>query len=137
VGRREVKAIVDTNVLIRAVVGDDEKQARAAAGLLKNAEIIAVSLTSLCEFVWVLRRLYKFGPRDIAAAIEALLNVANVVADRPAAEAGLAMLKAGGDFADGLIDYEGRWLGGKAFVSFDKRAVALVAEQGREAKLLA
>lgn len=50
---------------------------------------------------------------------------------------GLAFLKAGGDFADGLIAYEGSWLGGDTFVSFDKKAVALVAEKGQQAKLLA
>jgi len=132
-----VKVAVDTNVLVRAVVRDDEQQAEAAAALLKNAEIIAVSLTCLCEFVWVLRRVYGFGQGDIAAAIDALLNVANVAANRPAVEAGLAILKAGGDFADGVIAYEGAWLGGETFVSFDKKAVALVAKQGQPARVLA
>jgi predicted nucleic-acid-binding protein len=67
----------------------------------------------------------------------ALLNAANVAANRPAVEAGLAMLKAGGDFADGVIAYEGRWLGGETFISFDKRAVALVTKQGQPASVLA
>jgi predicted nucleic-acid-binding protein len=132
-----VKVIVDTNVLVRAVVRDDEAQARAAAELLRKAEVIAISLPSLCEFVWVLRRVYGFEPSDIAAAIEALLNAANVVVNRPASEAGLAMLEAGGDFADGVIAFEGRWLGGEEFVSFDKKAVALLAAEGKPAKLLA
>ena len=87
--------------------------------------------------MWVLRRVYGFEPSDIAAAIEALLSAANVVVNRPASEAGLAMLEAGGDFADGVIAFEGRWLGGEEFVSFDKKAVALLAAQGKPAKLLA
>jgi predicted nucleic-acid-binding protein len=132
-----VKIIVDTNVLIRAVMRDDEQQARSAAKLLKDAELIAVSLPCLCEFVWVLRRVYGLGQHEIVAAIEALLNAANVEVNRPAVEAGMAMFNAGGDFADGVIDYEGRWLGGEAFVSFDKKAVALVAAQGLPAMLLA
>lgn len=41
--------------------------------------------------------------------------------NRSAVEAGLAVLEAGGDFADGIIAYEGNWLGGETFVSFDKR----------------
>lgn len=131
-----MKITVDTNVLVRAVVRDDEQQAEAAATILKNAEIIAVSLPCLCEFVWVLRRVYSFGQDDISAAIEALLNAGNVAVDRPAVDAGLAMLRAGGDFADGLIAYEGAWLGGETFVSFDKKAVSLIAKQGRQAKLL-
>src|SRR6202043_598672 len=131
-----MKITVDTNVLIRAVVRDDKAQARAAAKQLKEAEIIAISLPSLCEFVWVLRRVYNFGHQEIAAAIEALLNTGNVAVNRPAVELGLAILNAGGDFADGLIAYEGNWLGGETFVSFDKKAVALIVKQGQQAKLL-
>jgi predicted nucleic-acid-binding protein len=131
-----MKVIVDTNILVRAAVRDDEKQAQAAATLLQEAEVIAVSLPCLCEFVWVLRRVYSFRPQDIAAAIEALLDVGNVAVNRPAVDAGLAILRAGGDFADGLIAYEGAWLGGETFFSFDRKAVSRVAEQGRQAILL-
>ena len=132
-----MKVTVDTNILVRAVVRDDENQAKAAAALLKDAEVVAVPLPCLCEFVWVLRRVYGFGQDDISAAIEALLNAGNVAVNRPAVDAGLAILKAGGDFADGLIAYEGSWLGGETFVSFDKQAVSLIAKQGLEARLLA
>lgn len=131
-----MKIIVDTNILVRAVVRDDKKQAQAAATLLKKAKIIAVSLPCLCEFVWVLRRVYGVGQSDISAALDALLNAGNIAVNRPAVEAGLAVLNAGGDFADGLIAYEGKWLGGDTFVSFDKKAVSLIAKQGQQAKLL-
>jgi predicted nucleic-acid-binding protein len=60
----------------------------------------------------------------------------SVVTNRPAAEAGLAMLDVGGDFADGVIAYEGSWLGAETFVSFDKRAVKLLEAQGKSAQLL-
>jgi predicted nucleic-acid-binding protein len=136
VGRAEMKITADTNILVRAVVRDDAKQARAAAKVLKEAELIAVSLPSLCEFVWVLRRVYKFGQQDICAALEALLDASNVAVNRPAVDAGLAVLNAGGDFADGLIAYEGSWLGGEIFVSFDKNAVSLISKQGQQAKML-
>jgi hypothetical protein len=43
-GRTEMKITVDTNVLVSAVVRDDERQARTGAKLLKEAELIAVSL---------------------------------------------------------------------------------------------
>jgi predicted nucleic-acid-binding protein len=131
-----VKVVVDTNVLVRAVVRDDAKQAKLAAKLLTSAEVIAVALPCLCEFVWVLRRVYGFTPADVAAAIRALLDAANTETNRPAAEAGLAVLEAGGDFADGVIAFEGQWLGGETFVSFDKKAVALLAAQGQSARLL-
>ena len=131
-----MKVAVDTNVLVRAAVGDDPDQARRASDLLTQAELVAVAIPSLCEFVWVLLRVYRFEPADAASAIRALLACANVHADRPAVEAGLALLEAGGDFADGAIAYEGRWLGADAFVSFDKKAVALLSAQGHAARLL-
>ena len=131
-----MKVAVDTNVLVRAVVRDDPTQASVAAKVLTDAELIAVALPCLCEFVWVLRRIYDFQPSDAATAIRALLAVANVEVNRPAVEAGLSVLEAGGDFADGVIAYEGNWLGGETFVSFDKKAVAILMAQGQSARLL-
>ena len=42
----------------------------------------------------------------------------------------------GGDFLDGVIAYEGRWLGGETVVSFDQKAVALLSAQGESARIL-
>jgi predicted nucleic-acid-binding protein len=131
-----MKVTVDTNILVRAVVGDDKKQAQAAAKLLRNAEILAVAVSCLCELVWVLRRAYGFSAAEAAAAIRTLTEAGNVVADRPTVAAGLTMLDAGGDFADGVIAYEGRWLGAETFVSFDKKAVEMLTAQGLEARVL-
>ncbi len=131
-----MKISVDTNVLVRAAVRDDINQADIAAKILTDAELIAVALPCLCEFVWVLLRVYGFQPLDAAAAIRALTASANVEVNRPAVEAGLLMLEAGGDFADGVIAYEGNWLGGNTFVSFDKKSVALLTAQGHPARLL-
>ena len=131
-----MKLVVDTNVLVRAVVRDDVAQARVAAKVLMNAELIAVALPCLCEFVWVLRKVYGLPTEDIAAAIRALIAAANVQVNRPAVDAGLSVLEANGDFADGVIAYEGTWLGGETFVSFDKQAVALLTAHGQPARLL-
>ncbi|MGA8763247.1 MAG: type II toxin-antitoxin system VapC family toxin [Candidatus Sulfotelmatobacter sp.] len=131
-----MKIAVDTNVLVRAVVCDDKMQAEVAARVLRNASLVAVAISSLCELVWVLRRKYGLPAAEVAAAIRALLAAGNVEVDRPAVAAGLTMLDAGGDFADGVIAYEGRWLGAETFVSFDKKAVEMVAAQGVSARLL-
>jgi predicted nucleic-acid-binding protein len=64
------------------------------------------------------------------------MNTRNVVLNRPAVEAGLSLLEAGGDFADGAIAYEGAWLRGETFVSFDKKAAKLLTAQGQAAQLL-
>jgi predicted nucleic-acid-binding protein len=132
-----MRITADTNVLVRAVIEDHAHQSKAAQTALKTADLVAIPIPSLCEMVWVLSQGYKIPPRDIAEAIRRLMNSANVVVNRPAAEAGLALLELGGDFADGVIAFEGNWLGADTFVSFDKKAVKLMKAQGGSARLLA
>jgi predicted nucleic-acid-binding protein len=98
--------------------------------------LIAVALPCLCEFVGVLLRVYILQPADVATAIRALLAAANVEMNRPAVAAGLSVLEAGGNFADGVIAYEGQWFGGETFVSFDQKAVALLDTLGQRARLM-
>jgi predicted nucleic-acid-binding protein len=131
-----VKITADTNVLVRAAVMDDPAQSALAVGALLEAEAVAVTLPSLCEFVWVLTRGYKRSAPEVVAAIRKLIESASVLVDRPAVEAGLAILERVGDFADGAIAFEGRRLGGRVFTSFDKEAVDLVEATGGEARLL-
>jgi predicted nucleic-acid-binding protein len=131
-----VKIAVDTNVLVRAAVRDHVEQAVAATELMARAKMVAIAVPSLCEFVWVLRSVYRFQSSDIAKAIRTLLAAENVETNRPEIDAGLAVLDAGGDFADGVIAHEGRWLGAEAFVSFDKKAVEMLTAQGVSARLL-
>jgi len=131
-----MKITADTNVLLRAAVQDDPDQARQAAKLLQQAELVAVPVPVFCEFVWVLRRGYKVSTPEISAAVRRLIKSANVVLNRPAIEAGLSVLDAGGDFADGVIAYEGDWLGAEEFVSFDSKAVSILRSQGGRARLL-
>ncbi|MFK4512328.1 type II toxin-antitoxin system VapC family toxin [Bradyrhizobium daqingense] len=130
-----MKMTPDTNVLVRVLVGDHAEQSKVAEALLKKADLIAISIPALCELTWVLSRGYKTSAANIAASIRHLINASNTVVDRPTAEAGLAFLEAGGDFADGVIAHEGDWLGADTFVSFDKRAVKLVEASGGLARL--
>lgn len=135
-GSQAMKITADTNVLIRAITGDDERQSKAAQAELAKADMIALAIPVLCELVWVLSQGYKHSANEIAAAVRRLVNGANVAVNRQAVEAGLGLLEAGGDFADGVIAYEGSWLGAETFVSFDRKAVKLMAEQGKSARLL-
>ena len=131
-----MKINADTNVLLRAAVQDDKEQAAQAAQVLREAVLVAAPLPVLCEFVWVLRRGYKKSATAISDAIHHLVNASNVVTNQPAVEAGLSVLDAGGDFADGVIAYEGNWLGADELISFDKEAVSLLQSQGKSARLL-
>jgi predicted nucleic-acid-binding protein len=134
-GQQAMKITADTNLLVRAITGDNALQSKAAQMVLKDADLVALAIPALCELVWVLSQGYKVPASDIAEAIRRLINGANVVVNRPAAEAGLVLLDTGGDFADGVIAYEGSWLGADAFVSFDKKAVKVMEAQGWSARL--
>ena len=131
-----MKITADTNVLVRAAIQDHPEQSSQAAEILQEATLVVVPLPVLCEFVWVLRRGYKLSVTGIANAIHHLMNSANVVMNRPAVEAGLPVLDAGGDFADGVIAYEGNWSGAEEFVSFNRNAVAILQAQGVPGRLL-
>jgi predicted nucleic-acid-binding protein len=131
-----MKVAVDTNVLVRAAVRDDKEQTEAAMRIMARAEMVAIAVSCLCEFAWVLRSVYGYRASSIAKAIRLLLAAENVETDRQVAEAGLAMLDGGGDFADGVIAYEGKWLGAETFVSFDKKAVEMLRGQGVTARVL-
>lgn len=131
-----MKITVDTNVLLRDALHDDPEQWPQAARILRAAEVVAIPIVALCEFVWVLRQGYKISAQEVASSMKLLLASENVATDRPAAEAGLRVMEAGGDFADGVLAYQGEWLGGSEFVSFDRKAVTLLQDQGKRARLL-
>jgi len=131
-----MKITADTNVLVRPLTGDHRSQSNAAQTVLDKATLVALPIPALCELVWVLSQGYKTPPRNVAEAIRRLIDSANVVVNRAAAEAGLELLDAGDDFADGVIAYEGNWLGADCYLSLDKKAVKLMAQQGGSARLL-
>lgn len=131
-----MKVTADTNILVRAIMGDDPRQSRVAQQALSKAQLVAIPLPVLCEFVWVLSKGHDVPFAEIAETIRELVDSGNVATNRPAVEAGLALLEAGGDFADGVIAFEGSWLGGETFLSFDKKAARLIEAQGGAVRLL-
>ena len=118
-----MKLIADTNIILRMIIRDDEPQARAVDQLMLDVEWLVIPLASLCEFAWVSRSRYRRRSGEIGDAIRALIAMDGVIVDRPAVAAGLAMLDAGGDFADGAIAASGQQMGGEVFASFDRDAV--------------
>lgn len=125
-----MRITADTNLLVRVVVRDDPTQARIALDILTRADAVVISLPCLCEVVWVLDSVYSYSRADIALAVRMLMEPANVTVDEMAAAAGLRVLDAGGDFADGIIAAAGMLLGGEVFVSFDRAAVSRVSQVG-------
>ena len=131
-----MKIAVDTNILVRVVLQDEPQQAELANNLLRQASVIIVSLPCLCELVWVLRRGVKLSDEKIILVLQRLLDIQNVEVNRPAVENGLRLLQKGGDFADAIMEYEDNMLGSEIFYSFDKQAIRLLQEQGKNVQLL-
>ena len=122
---------VDTNVLVRFLVRDDEAQFEKARKLIKR-EIAAgrrvfVSQLVLLETEWVLRSRYGLPKDQIIVAISGLLDAADVrFEDEPAIEEALFIWKeTAADFADCLIGAKNRRLGCRATATFDVRASKL------------
>jgi len=129
-------ASVETDVLLRVALQDDVDQARAALETIMRADELFVPLPVLCEFVWVARSAYRKTRVQIAASIRLLVDDHALIVDRAAVNAGLAVLDAGGDFADGAIAARGKAMGGTIFASFDREAVRLLTQSGHETLLL-
>jgi predicted nucleic-acid-binding protein len=122
---------IDTNVLVRFLVRDDEAQFEKARKLI-NREVAAgrrvfVSQLVLLETEWVLRSRYSLPKNLIIAAISGLLDAADIgFDDEPGIEEALFIWKdTNSDFADCLIGTQNRKLGCRATATFDARASKL------------
>jgi len=131
-----VSIIADTNVIVRAIMLDPPAEGRKAMDLLRSDQVVVPTVV-FCEMVWVLRRVYKLSRLDVMQAFRAILGVGAITFDRLAVEAGLSMMEAGGDFADGVIAFEGRRLGGSVFATFDRKAAGLIGKSGHDSFLVA
>ncbi|MDP3638921.1 MAG: type II toxin-antitoxin system VapC family toxin [Azonexus sp.] len=122
---------VDTNVLVRFLVQDDEAQFEKARKLIKRevaaGRRIFVSQLVLLETEWVLRSRYSLPKNLIIEAMSRLLDATDVqFEDEPAIEEALFVWKdATADFADCLIGAQNRRLGCRATASFDVKACKL------------
>jgi len=122
---------VDTNVLVRFLVRDDETQFEKAHKLIKR-EVTAghrvfIGQLVLLETEWVLRSRYGLSKNRIIETISGLLDTADVqFEDEPAIEEALFTWKdAAADFADCLIGAKNRRLGCRATATFDAKAAKL------------
>ena len=130
-----MRITADTNILVRIIVRDDVAQAEAALDLLEKAEMVFIPLPCLCEFAWILDATYRLPREMIARSLRGIAGRANVAVERTEVTAGLRVLDAGGDFADGAIAAAGALMGAGTFVSFDRKAVAHIKAAGMSAEL--
>jgi predicted nucleic-acid-binding protein len=122
---------VDTNVLVRYLVGDGRSHYERARRLIHREENIGepvlVSLLVLLEMEWVLRSRYELTKPDILAALSSLLQTAEVVfEDEPSVEHAIYMWKdSHAEFASCLINARNRRSGCRATATFDRKAPKL------------
>ncbi len=117
---------VDTNVLLRFLVRDDEAQFAAAERFLEGLTPRApgfVSQLTLAEVVWVLSRRYRFPKDACLAAIRGLIETEVLeFDDGETVVRALALAEEGADFADALIQGTMELFGAEETVTFDKDA---------------
>jgi len=122
---------VDTNILVRFLVRDDEVQFEKARKLIMRevaaGRCVFVSHLVLLETEWVLRSRYRLSKNLIVEAISGLLDSSDVqFEDEPAIEEALFVWKdTSAGFADCLIGVKNRRLGCRATVTFDAKASRL------------
>ena len=72
-------AALDTNIVVRLIIGDDANQVRTAEKLVAS-ESCTVAATVLMECEWVLRAGYRLDAKSIAASMRDLLSLHNIEA---------------------------------------------------------
>lgn len=123
---------IDTNVLLRYLVGDDPVQAAQARTLIDRNNIF-VSSTVILEAEWVLRSGYGFRGQQCVEALERLAGLANVTLDDPAAIAkALVWTREGLDFADAL--HLAKSEGCDALITFDRALIKVAGRLGMKAR---
>jgi len=122
-----VKA-VDTNILVRLLVGDDPAQRSIAVALFSSGDIW-ISKTVLLETAWVLGSAYAQADSQIRDGFVALLGLANVaVEDSSSVTQALSLVAQGMAFADAL--HLTSCPPGARFYSFDKAFVRRAKRAG-------
>ena len=124
-------ASLDTNILVRYLVQDDEQQLALARKLIKSAlrtgETLYIPITVMLELEWVLRSNFRFGKEQVTDTLSSLLAAAELSFEsEPALETALALYKKNAaDFSDCVHVALAHVAGESPLWTFD-RAAALV-----------
>jgi predicted nucleic-acid-binding protein len=122
---------LDTNILVRYLTQDDPVQSATATELIERRlsedNPGFVSLVAMVETAWVLERSYGLANKELAAAIERLLqaDVLVVESEQEVFTAMIALKQRHGSFADALIGALGVKAGCSRTLTFDQKALRL------------
>jgi len=119
---------IDTNVLIRFLVRDDDQQAEIVYKLFKKAEsaqeALFVPLAVVLETVWVLESVYGIPRREILDAIDALILMPILQFEAQSAVMNFvsSARETKMDLSDLLIAHSAMSSGCECVLTFDKKA---------------
>lgn len=119
---------VDTNILIRFLVNDDEQQAAIVHGLLnrceKRQESLFVPLLVVLELLWVLQAAYGVEREDMIDSVNDLMAMPVFEFDRQSAVRAflISARKSSCDLSDLLIAHSAATAGCESTYTFDKKA---------------
>ncbi len=118
---------LDTNVLLRFLLKDDELQAERSARVIRQAvarrEPVVLNPIVLVEMVWVLGSSYKYSRNEIAGALDDILDADGFdIAERDTVRAAIDDYRSSkADFADTLIGRLNQRAGCRDTLTFDRR----------------
>jgi predicted nucleic-acid-binding protein len=122
---------LDTNILVRFIMQDDAKQSAVATHVIETRltaeEPGYVNVVAIAEMAWVLESSYRRTAREIAAAIERVLQLESLVveSEQEVFTAMIAVKEGRGTFADALIASLDAAAGCDATLTFDRKALRL------------
>jgi predicted nucleic-acid-binding protein len=121
------KAFVDTSVILRILIKDDELKARAAVNLLKSAGekdlILYLLPVAVLETVWVLEKVYAFPRKEVREVVEAILNTPELKVEQEAVfrKALKTYVEKNIKFADAVMGYWGLDKGYTTVFTYDEK----------------
>lgn len=118
---------IDTNVLVRYITQDDEKQAAIAARRIEACCVETpgwISAIVLCETVWVLSRAYGYDKTTVQSVLQRIFLARELVVEQQeyAWSALRDYARGNADFSDYLIIHLNQSAGCEYTVTLDKKA---------------
>ena len=118
---------IDTNILVRFLIGDDKQQAKKVYNIFKKAESekdeLFVPLLVVLELIWVLESVYEISRADILESIREflLLPILRFEQKSILQQFTLSAQANRYDLADLLIAHSAKMQGCETVLTFDKK----------------
>lgn len=108
---------IDTNVLVRLMIGDDDRQTAIARSIVD--EDFVIPATVLLETEWVLRSSYGLSHAILVAMLRMIVDLPHAIDAPPNIRWAIDQMEQGADFADMI--HVATAAGADRFATFDKK----------------